>query len=382
MQAEREVVQAGEHRLARIESLRALAALGVACGHAWGIGHHYVAAGTQGSYFGRVVYGGGFGVFFFFALSGYLLFWPFARRHWGGGVAIDLRRYAINRAVRILPLYFTAVILLLIFQEHGGTPSLWWRFMLLWENFSYATVGKVDGALWSLVVEVHFYILLPFIAAGLGYVARGSRGRAALGLVALGAISFALYLTKVQGNLLGNRIWGHNLPADFYFFVPGMLLALLRLELEERRPAWLNSAAGSSGLWLAGSALVWLILFARYSLGPIAAIASFLAVGACVLPLRESGARRALDWRPLAALGVASYSLYIWHTRVMVHLFALNSFPHTTLAVFAIGLPASIAAAFISYKLVEEPWLRLRRRWSPASPQIEPSPRVAAQASA
>ena len=93
-----------------------------------------------------------------------------------------------------------------------------------------------------------------------------------------------------------------------------------------------------------------------------------------MLPLRESGARRALDWRPLAALGVASYSLYIWHTRVMVHLFALDAFPHTTLGVFAIGLPASIAAAFISYKLVEEPWLRLRRRWSPASPQIEPSP--------
>src|SRR4051812_5781150 len=92
-----EVVQAGGRRPARVESLRALAALAVAAAHAWGLAHAYQPA-TRESYFGRVVFGGGFGVFLFFALSGYLLFWPFARRYFGGGAPIDLGRYAFNRA--------------------------------------------------------------------------------------------------------------------------------------------------------------------------------------------------------------------------------------------------------------------------------------------
>src|SRR5690349_17938475 len=83
-----QIVQAGEHRLARLESLRALAAIGVAVGHAWGLAHGYNADQTQGSYLARVLFGGGFGVFLFFALTGYLLFWPFARRHFGGGAPV------------------------------------------------------------------------------------------------------------------------------------------------------------------------------------------------------------------------------------------------------------------------------------------------------
>jgi peptidoglycan/LPS O-acetylase OafA/YrhL len=370
----REILQAGEHRSARVESLRALAALAVASGHAWGIAHGYALQDTQGTYLARIVYGGGFGVFLFFALTGYLLFWPFARRHWGGGAGIDLRRYALNRAVRILPLYYTAVILLLIVQERGASFDMWWRFLLLWQNFSAATIDKVDGVLWSLVVEVHFYILLPFIAVGVARISGRSRARAALALLALGGVSFAIYMWKVQGSFLAAKLWAHNLPATFFFFIPGMLLALLRLEWEERRPRVLDGFAGRSGLWLAGSAVVWLILFARYSLGPIVAVASFLAVGACVLPLRESFARRALDWRPLAAIGVVSYSLYVWHTRVMENIVKWDPFPDNTLGLFCIALPLAVAIAFLSYRLVEEPWLRARRRWSQASPPIEHEP--------
>ena len=132
-----QVSQAGEQRLARVESLRAIAALGVCAAHAWGQAHQH-GPSTVDTFFGRVIYGGGFGVFFFFALSGYLLFWPFARHYWGGGAALDMKRYAINRFVRIMPLYWAVVIILLIFQENGGTWDLWWRFMLLWENFSHS----------------------------------------------------------------------------------------------------------------------------------------------------------------------------------------------------------------------------------------------------
>src|SRR4051794_13637602 len=74
--------QAGEERLARFESLRALAALGVLAGHAWGLHHAYGLSGYD-TLPERLVYGGGYGVFVFFALSGYLLFRPLARAAFG-----------------------------------------------------------------------------------------------------------------------------------------------------------------------------------------------------------------------------------------------------------------------------------------------------------
>src|SRR4051812_25713753 len=91
--AEAYVQQAGERRSARIESLRALAALGVLFGHAFGWSHHW--HGTFATFPGRVVLSGGFGVFLFFSLSGYLLFLPFMRAAFGSLERIDLRRYAV-----------------------------------------------------------------------------------------------------------------------------------------------------------------------------------------------------------------------------------------------------------------------------------------------
>jgi peptidoglycan/LPS O-acetylase OafA/YrhL len=368
-----QVSQAGERRLARVESLRAVAALGVCAAHAWGQAYHH-GPDTVKHVWGRLIYGGGFGVFFFFALSGYLLFWPFARHYWGEGARIDVKRYAINRLVRIMPLYWTVVIVLLLLQEHGGSWDQWWRFMLLWENFSHKTIGQVDGALWSLVVEVHFYILLPFIAAGLARLAQGSRQHALVLLTAAGAVSLLLWIGKVSTAPHPDKIWYHNFPATFFFFMPGMLLAFVRLRVEERRPTWLSGAIAHSGVWLALSGALWLVVFYDFSYLPVGTVASFLALGACVLPLRESAARRVLDWRPLAAVGVVSYSLYVWHTRVQENLIKWDPFPDTTLGIMAITIPLSIAAAFLSYRVVEHPFLRLRRRWSDASAPIPAEP--------
>src|SRR5436189_6111084 len=89
-----QVDQAGERRSARIESLRALAALGVLVGHAYGWSHGFAGA-IYGTYHGRVLLSGGFGVFLFFALSGYLLYLPFVRGAFSDRGGIDVRRYAV-----------------------------------------------------------------------------------------------------------------------------------------------------------------------------------------------------------------------------------------------------------------------------------------------
>jgi peptidoglycan/LPS O-acetylase OafA/YrhL len=363
VRAQERVVQAGEVRLARVESLRALAALCVMTGHLWGSTHGYDPSGTYGSFWRRALFGGGFGVFVFYALSGYLLFWPFVRRHFGNGRPIDLQRYAANRALRILPLYFFAVVVLLVVQNHGGTFDLWWRHLALVQSMWTSSLNAVDGSLWSVAVEIQFYALLPLIAVALAFASGRSRVRAAAILVAVGAASYVARreLSPNEGDL-----WSYQLPTTFLFFVGGMLVALLRHAWEERRPVILDGPLGSSTLWALAAVPLFGVVFWRYDTQELCAVAAFLLLGALVLPLRAGPVVRALEWRPLALLGVASYSLYVWHVPIIDALGGgaglLRSASFVTVLVLFGGV--CIAAAFGSYRLIETPGLRLRRRWA------------------
>ncbi|MDQ3741198.1 MAG: acyltransferase [Actinomycetota bacterium] len=380
------IEQAGELRSARVESLRALAALGVLAGHAV-----LVAAATErtpDALVHRLVLGGLLGVFLFFALTGYLLYLPFVR----GGV--NLRRYALNRALRILPLYWAVVAILYAAKPSGAQAADWWRFALFLQNYSADTISRLDSPMWSLVVEVQFYLLLPLLALGLAAVARGSLARAAAVVGLLALASFALRLDRV---LLGDEavtspIGRFALPTVFFFFTSGMLLALLRVHLDRTG----RTAAGSPSAWIAAGAALWLVAANEPTWEPVVWAASFLTLGGCVLPLRGSAVlARALEWRPLAAIGTASYSLYLWHLPVLLVLagqsiaitaggvqrFSGDPWPMAKLIV--LGAAVSVAVAAVSYLVVERPFLRLRRRWAPrgrvepwmTSPSSTPPPR-------
>lgn len=371
-----QITQAGEVRSARLESLRALAALGVLIGHIFGQSRQYASGATLDSFWHRTLFGGGFGVFLFFTLTGYLLFWPFARRYFGPGRPVDLHRYAINRVLRIVPLYVAAVVVLMVLREHGGTASQWWRFLTLSENFSPHTILTLDGPMWSLVVEIHFYVLLPVLAFGLARATNGSRLRAGAALLALAGASWLAHRHAVGSS--GRRLLlEYSLPATFMYFVPGMLLALLRLQWLEKPPRWLRGALSSADLWLIAAGAFTLLQFRDYSSSTLIAIASFLALGACVLPLRRGRLVSLLEWRPLATIGIASYSLYIWHDPIVIWLGGLSGIPHSFAAQVVIAGSLCIAVALISYRLIEVPFLKLRRPWVGAA---EPEPGAERQA--
>ena len=344
------VEQAGEQRLARLESLRALAALGVLMGHVWGA-HYAFGPGATRTLADRTIFGGGYGVFVFFALSGYLLFRPLANAAFDGE-RVDLRRYAINRLLRTLPLYYVVVIVLLAVQEGGGTLGQWARFTTLTENLFPSTALTVDGPMWSLLVELQFYALLPLIAVGLAWLARGSRRNAAVLLLLAGLAGAGLRVYLLNHRHVGDPRVVYSLLTTAFFFVPGMLLALAR-DVRLRGPL------GSGDVWLLASIPVWLFIFDDYSRTAWAAVASFLVVGGAALPLRHGPIVRALDWRPLALVGVASYSLYLWHQPIV------NALERHGALLWAV--PLSLLVAFASYRLVEAPFLALRRRWSSSS---------------
>lgn len=325
--------------------------------HSYGLAEGYGDA----EFADRLFLAGGASVFLFFALTGYLLFLPFARRDYGRGGGIELGRYARNRALRVLPLYFVAVAVLLVANESGGSGEQWLRFSTLTESFYSDSVITVDPPMWSLVVELHFYALLPLIAWALALASRKRELRAALLIAGLGAASLFVWYLEVHrlGDVADPR-WRYSLPVTFLAFVPGMLLAIARVKIESGPvspwlPPRLALIAAAIGLWVVSA----------YDFSwsePAAVAASGLVLAAIVLPARQDGPVRALDWRPLAALGVASYSLYIWHQPVIAALERRADLGFVPL--LALALPVCIAIATVSYLVIERPFLRLRRRWA------------------
>ena len=346
-----------------MESLRALAALGVLVGHTYGWAHLYRGE-VYRSYLGRALLGGGFGVSLFFTLSGYLLFLPFARSLWGSAPSIPLRSYAVNRALRVLPLYYLVIAFYLVL-DGGSQQRVWWRYALMIEGFWSDSVARVDGPVWSLALEVQFYALLPLGA----YLLRRACLELAGGLL-LGLGVFGLLLRLwVADHGHPSPVATYSLPVWAVFFVPGLLLALLKVRCEQRTPSWLERGPLSHPLvWIAPSVVALLTVFARYRWDALLLPGWFLLVGACVLPLGRDRGLRWLSWRPLSLVGVWSYSLYLWHEPLVHHLRTASWAPSGFVGLLAVAAPSCLLVAYVSYRLVEAPFLARRRQWHQGPP--------------
>ncbi len=260
--------------------------------------------------------------------------------------------------------------------NHGGTLSLWLHDLTLTQNFSHLTASAVDPPIWSVVVEMHFYALLPLLALLIATVAGGRLARAIVAIVGLAVLAHLARSFLVVGDADPYGIWRLNLPGTFVFFTPGLLLAALRLRLQDRDPAWTRTTLGASDAWLLCALGLTALSILRPQVEALAVpFACFFAVGGCVLPLRRGRLTASLRWRPLAALGIASYSLYIWHVPLIMFVrdsLGVGSFRGAVL----IAAPLAVAAAFVSYRLIESPFLRLRRQWASSAARKETAPRA------
>lgn len=376
-------VRDGGAQLWRMDSLRAVGALLVLAAHVVG---HAVSHGLDVPLpvvlepLHRATQ---IGPFLLFGLSGYLLYLPFVRRDLGAGAPVDLRRYARNRATRILPVYVVSVVVLL-WLSGTATPTAFLVYLTFSGNFFAHPREQVNRVLWTVAVEAQFYLVLPLLAALIAWFARGSHRRAAGLIVLLGVASSVLAAAWPDDPGGGGPGWRLSLLTTFAHLAVGMLLAVLRLGWP-RLPAVLRTGLfGSGTAWLAAGLTLWvgLLVVARLAIPSAGALAAIVAIdllllGGCLLPVRQGRTVRVLDARPLAAIGIVSYSLYAWHDPILREIASWNP-PGGLLGLLAIALPACAVVTVASHLLVERPGMALRRCWA-ARPQgnaLVPAPRL------
>jgi len=322
------------------------------------------------------------GVDLFFVLSGFLI----------TGILLDTkgqpnywRNYAARRCLRIFPLYYGALVLVIIVlpaATHWGYPPLatlrehqawYWTYTV---NFLEVIKGRAAAPLntshfWSLCIEEQFYLLWPLVVLF-------SSPRAILRIAAgacLFGVAFRWWIVRAPLD-----------PASAYVLTPGRLdglmigaaLAVQRRAggLERLRPLAIRVVA-------VGAALVIGIALWRgmeYE-DPVMAVAGFpliaLTFGAfLVLGLTSPGPlSRFLSLGPLRSWGKYSYGLYLIHYPLIGVLdlklaprlagLAWHGSQLPVVVVFcAVGVPLCYGVAWLSYHLYEKRFLALKRHFA------------------
>lgn len=226
---------AGADRVPSLTGVRALAAILVVATHA-----AYTTGKYTHGYAGLVFSRMEIGVPIFFVLSGFLLFGPWVKATVAGTEPPSLSRYAWHRVRRIMPAYAVTVLAafaLYHFREAGPNPGHTWVGLLrnltltqiYTDNYMFSHLHQGLTQMWSLAVEVAFYVALPFLAYLLLTILCGRHWRPVLlltGLAVLALISPAWMVLVHSTNFLpdGARLW---LPGYLAWFVGGMMLAVL-----------------------------------------------------------------------------------------------------------------------------------------------------------
>ena len=367
MTADAEQVGGTRSFLPAVEGMRACAAIGVVITHAaFETGH---SSGFDGRLFGRF----DLAVAVFFALSGFLLWRSHAAAARGLASRPSIGHYLRSRVVRIMPAYLFAVAVILTLLPDGNHPNLtvWLANLSLTQVYVPLTLTAGLTQMWSLSVEVSFYLALPILA--LLAVRLPVRGRVPA-IAAVAVVSwFWGWIPFAAPAGLNPLTWP---PAFFSWFAAGMLLA----EWVYSPLGWLHRLARHRVLMALVVVVAYLVAASPLA-GPAGLVPSSAAqftvktaMGALVAvgllaPLvlhRVDDTHRLLGSAPMVTLGRWSYGIFIWHLAALTMVFpVIGQFPfrgHLP-EVLVVTLIFSIAIAAVSYALVESPCREALRGW-------------------
>jgi peptidoglycan/LPS O-acetylase OafA/YrhL len=354
-----------------LDGVRGLAVLIVFFFH-YGGGTHSGNRALQ--VFGLVNKGGWAGVVLFFVLSGFLItgiLWDsFGDPHWWS-------KFFARRSLRIFPLYFLALLLVILAAIPAGTVAAAagriWIPALFLENFP--VLGDLANNiasplalfhLWSIAVEEQFYLIWPWLL-----LLTRTRQRAMQLCLATFVLSACFRIVTAY---LAPAAWDHSLPSEAGALAAGGWLALRvrgpRFEGLRRYfapAAFLGllgfMAAGVAGRQFDGT-------FEMRVFGVPSITLCFTALIA--LALQPGWVASLLSVRWLRGLGSISYGFYIAHMLLLNYYVGLanrlaggREGMLRNLSLFVVAGVCSTCLAWLSFHLFERQFLRLKRYFVP-----------------
>ncbi|MEZ5899828.1 MAG: acyltransferase [Hyphomicrobiaceae bacterium] len=309
--------------------------------------------------------GGFLGVDIFFVLSGFLITELLVREYQSTG-KVDLFKFYMRRACRILPPLAVCLVLALMFwpsneagRWHAAVASL-----LFYANFLDAEKAGSVGHTWSLALEEQFYILWPTT-----FIVLFARSRRALAAFAccIVFLAIAVRYSMLTAGVDLDRIYTAT-PARMDSLMIGCLAGLCMPELRSSVLSIGQRSAARVTLvaWLALLAALILVSDNMMKTLPLAfsgfallAVTFIVFVQSCA-----SNTQRFLASPQMRYIGTRSYGLYLYHYPIFAALEPLRV--EGNLANYAAVSSAKIALSLllteVSWRLLEQQILKMKNR--------------------
>ena len=264
---------------------------------------------------------------------------------------INIPVFYIRRALRIWPAYLAALLYWFISAKFNINPSIW-RFLTFTQNFT--KTGYFEES-WTVAVEEQFYLCAPFIAYGMIKWPR----------YFLPTCLISSFLARWYFDINNSNLQNHTLRWSDILVI-GSVMGIVSHPLGARFRHWLARTPNFAfwiglSLYLTGGAFHETIP----ALWPLLAAISALLMFA---PVMKSGHWinrffSSPQWRPFAQV---SYSLYLVHLIVFPTMEKLvPQYANGPILGIGVAYVASVFVAFISFIVIERPFLIMRRVWFP-----------------
>ncbi len=311
------------------------------------------------------LFDGALGVRIFFVISGFLISLLLQNEMTSSASAVSLANFYVRRFLRLAPVQIAFVIALFLLTRVTGLEVRACQYLTaVTYTKNYWCGSWIDGHLWSLSVEEQFYLLWPFV---LTRVPRQIALYVATALICVSPMSRAVEYAS------GSRafFW---LTSNSDALMIGCIAAIYlqaRPEAMRRIAAWHPTLGRALAVFIMGIPVVLsnhlLLGWFTVMVGPtLQALAAGYLVCSFVLHRRGVG-YTLLNSKPVAYIGILSYSLYIWQQPFFSSpmMFGVQSSIFLT---FPVNLMSVLVVAISSYHLLERPLTTLRSRFRASTP--------------
>ena len=300
------------------------------------------------------------GVPIFFTVSGFLIFWAFDRNQ-------NIKKYAVNRILRLYPALYVCLIitigLLIFFSSFSLLENTSFYIWLAGQIsiFQFYTpeilrfwgVGTPNGALWTIAVEVQFYILVPLIFL----LMKKIKGAIVLFIFFILSALANFYLAGMNENIIQKLSFVSIIPYLFNFLIGSAFYIFwnkLHKLIESKFIIW--------GLVY----IAYIVVFGNivgyelhaYQMTNIFNLITTLLLS--ILTLSFAFSFNSLSEKLLKHNDI-SYGIYIYHMLVINTLVTLGL--RGEIQYFIAVFPITIILSYISWKIIEKPALSLKKRF-------------------